>query len=405
MNPKKRARLALAALSGALALVATGAATAAASSIVYTKDGNVWISSPDGASTRQLTTTGEWHSPTQADDGTIAAVHGAFSPISIMNGYGQNLRTVRTPGGAATSNGGVFPQQPMNLAFSPDGSKIAYDYAAVSCPPASSCGTRTSTFYTWSDRETPVEEFGNQFGRFETSWITNSRALGFGGYGEQVNIDDLGGGDHSSVHWFDDSDVFADDTDLADGELSPQRDRLAVIRGYGAGMHIVVYKVSGDPATSIPPAPRAACLIEDANPTFQNPTWSPDGRQLAYSTNDGVYVVDLPTVEPGDCSGARSSETPTFPGALEPDWGPANVLTGNPPANPSDPSNPSNPSDPSNPSGPADPGTAACDAATAKVAKAKDKLKQAKESGKERKVKRAKDKLKQAKQVKKEACA
>jgi hypothetical protein len=49
------------------------AAQASADSIVYLKDGNVWLSAPDGSQARQLTTGGRWASPSQADDGTIVA--------------------------------------------------------------------------------------------------------------------------------------------------------------------------------------------------------------------------------------------------------------------------------------------------------------------------------------------
>ena len=51
-------------------------AVANADSIVYIDQGNVWSAPPDGSRKVQLTTGGRWHSPTQADDGTIAAVQG-----------------------------------------------------------------------------------------------------------------------------------------------------------------------------------------------------------------------------------------------------------------------------------------------------------------------------------------
>jgi hypothetical protein len=55
-----------------LALAAT-AATASASSIVYVKAGDVWLSSPDGAKSYRVTYDGGYQSPSQADDGTIVA--------------------------------------------------------------------------------------------------------------------------------------------------------------------------------------------------------------------------------------------------------------------------------------------------------------------------------------------
>ena len=60
----------------AAAALAVCAAPASADSIVYLKDGNVWLSAPDGSQARQLTTGGRWASPSQADDGTIVAADG-----------------------------------------------------------------------------------------------------------------------------------------------------------------------------------------------------------------------------------------------------------------------------------------------------------------------------------------
>jgi hypothetical protein len=50
------------------------AATASAHSIVYIKDGNVWLTSPDAAKQYQVTCDGGYASPSQADDGTIVAL-------------------------------------------------------------------------------------------------------------------------------------------------------------------------------------------------------------------------------------------------------------------------------------------------------------------------------------------
>src|SRR6476661_7389853 len=66
----------VAALASACAL-AVSAGPADASSIVYTKDSNVWITTPDGSYQKAVTTDGtssnRYQSPAQADDGTIVA--------------------------------------------------------------------------------------------------------------------------------------------------------------------------------------------------------------------------------------------------------------------------------------------------------------------------------------------
>src|SRR4051812_18633821 len=103
-------------LAGLALLIAP--AVANADSIVYIDQGNVWSASPDGARKVQLTTGGQWHSPTQADDGTIAAVQGT-GPITVMARDGRVLHTITTPT-TKSGDGGTFAPRPVNLSFSPD---------------------------------------------------------------------------------------------------------------------------------------------------------------------------------------------------------------------------------------------------------------------------------------------
>src|SRR3954447_9679496 len=176
----------------ALLILLAAPAVARADSIVYIDQGNVWSARPDGSGRVQLTTGGGWHSPTQSDDGTVAAVQGT-GPIVVMARDGRPLHTIATHE-ARSGDGGTFAPRPVELAFSPDGTKIAYAYVANSCPVASSCGTiQRSVFYTEANvtEATPHTVYGNQFSVSSPSWVTNSRTLVSGGYGSQVAIDDL----------------------------------------------------------------------------------------------------------------------------------------------------------------------------------------------------------------------
>src|SRR3954469_19301978 len=97
-------------LAAGLAALALPAA-AHADSIVYIDQGNVWSASPDGARKVQLTTGGGWHSPTQADDGTVAAVQGT-GPIVVMARDGRPLHTVTTAP-QRSADGGTFAARPV----------------------------------------------------------------------------------------------------------------------------------------------------------------------------------------------------------------------------------------------------------------------------------------------------
>lgn len=304
---------AAAALSAVAALCAP--AVASADSIVYIDGGNVWSASPDGAHKVQLTDGGDWHSPTQADDGTIAAVKGALGPIRIMARDGRPLREITTET-ARTGNGGTFAPRPVDLSFSPDGSKIAYAYVAMSCPPGSTCTDQQATFYTRADvaQATPQSEWGNQGGASDPEWITNDRALVQSA--SHVDIDPLGGGDYSYTKWV------VGGKDFGDPELSRDGKRLATTFDYGANKIIAFYVVNGDPRTELPPAlPTAVCNTEGGDEKAADPSWSPDSSSVAFQDRDGINVVRFSAFNTDGCAVA-SHHVLSATGAT-PDWGPA----------------------------------------------------------------------------------
>jgi hypothetical protein len=300
-------------IAGLLLLAAPAAAQA--DSIVYIDQGNVWSARPDGSAKVQLTTGGDWHSSTQADDGTVAAVQGT-GPIVVMARDGRQLRTIATPE-ARSGDGGTFAPRPVELSFSPDGTKIAYAYVANSCPVGSTCGTiQRSTLYTSATGETPVSTYGNQFGVSDPEWVTNSRTLVFGGYGSQVSIDDLGPGDYSQKPWM------TPDFDMGDGEATRDGKRLAVTYDYGANKKLAFFAVTGDLKTETPPAyPDAACSTTSGDAQYADPSWSPDGSGVAFQSSSGIEVARFGAFGAGLCTISGSSVL-TATGS-EPDWGPA----------------------------------------------------------------------------------
>lgn len=313
---------ALAASALSLGLVST----ASADSIVYVKDGNVWIAKPDGSSqyqvTRDGTTAQPYRSPSQADDGTIAASFGSY--IVRMRQNGSVLNRMDPPP-LTNSVGSPVDGVPDSVAISPDGARIVYTLVSYECPiggPA--CGARPVTAITPADHMAPT---GNLY-TSGSSWVTNTRILTFAGYQHQVNTYDVGAAE--DVHWFDDEELTdgGASTDQSDGEVNRQGTYVATIRGYGNDRTVMWLRIRGDVQTGsraagtlLPPDPDVGC-VTTATSDIAGPTWSPSGTALAWYEEGAIHVWD----DVVRCAGASSK--PVIPGGSEPDWGPADVNPG-----------------------------------------------------------------------------
>jgi hypothetical protein len=310
---------------GLLALAVTAAALAApaaanADSIVFVKDSNVWLVAPDGSKLTQVTTDGDYASPylspSQADDGTIAVSKG--TKILRLQQNGELIKELDPPA-LMDSVSHPIDGVPVNVAISPDGTKIAYTFASYSCPIGADCGARTATGYMAADGLTPVEQFSGHLYTRNPSWVNNTRTLSSAGFLHQINTHDLGPGT-TDVHWFDDMDLVGQEnsTDLDDAELNRQGDLLAAIRGYGEDKRVLTVKV-----TAPPPALPALMCLTGANPKMDGPSWAPDGRRMVVGTDFGLEISNAHPETDAECPGWAFKEF--IAGGTEPDWGPADV--------------------------------------------------------------------------------
>jgi WD40 repeat protein len=302
-------------------------AAAHADSIVYSKSGGVWAARPDGSGARKIAS-GYAH-PTQANDGTILAMDGnRFVRLSRSGRVLAKFNSVMTG-----LPGGIDAVGPFDPVISPDGTKVAYWIGMYS---------------TWHDGRNDID--WNHTGSV-VIWqdARNGRILGTTHYYEDPSWfpDSTGGllfdennvltaqvvaaavgADHNHIkQWFDDYSTMPGDEEypkgVTAGELSPQLDRLAMLRAGthagnggladGQGNMIATY------AVKLPDPPVMECRLTGATGgTFGRPSWSPDGSSLTWQEGDGVWAMAI---------GHRCEGKPklVIPGATEPDWGPAGV--------------------------------------------------------------------------------
>ena len=110
----------------AATIVLAGAASAAADSIAYVKDGNVWLSTSDASRESQVTSTGGYPDVSQADDGTMIALTGVRP--HRLDRQGKVLADFDTPVSDTRPAGSRVFFGPFDPAVSPNGSKLAYSY-------------------------------------------------------------------------------------------------------------------------------------------------------------------------------------------------------------------------------------------------------------------------------------
>ena len=286
-------------------------------SIVFIKNHNVWLANGNGTGQFQVTTDGTYEtpylSPSQSDNGIIAAGHGPHIVRMTQNGTVLNLMDPKPlPGSAGSPIDGAA----QDVAISPDGTKIAYTLYTYSCPVGGpECMVRYASAVTDAGGLTPYQTYGATY-LSTPSWIGNARTLQSGGYGSHMKLKDLAGAEQV---WFNDDDYADPSTDLGDGEVSPDGHWLAAVRGYGSGEHIIWYAVSGDPFSGPAPAVPSPACITGQQEGFADPTWAPDSNALAWQEPDGIWLKNDPVV----CDSPQPQLL--IPGGSEPDWSAAPV--------------------------------------------------------------------------------
>src|SRR3954453_5407578 len=117
---KRLGSLVLAALT--LAIVPA----AHAAPIPYVKDGDIWLTTPDGARQVRVTNDGGYSFASQADDGTLIGLHG--QRLRRLDRAGTLLADFTTPVSDVPADAAFTSLGPIDPQISPDGTKVAYGY-------------------------------------------------------------------------------------------------------------------------------------------------------------------------------------------------------------------------------------------------------------------------------------
>jgi hypothetical protein len=291
----------LATLAAALAV----AGSAHASSIVFIRGGDIFLTTPDGSRELQVTQGGDFNDVTQADDGRIFATE----PPGILYSFSPGGRLLAGPAGTGHT---------LDIDVNPSGTKIAFWYLT-------SGGER----YTVMNSDgSPAPEWDDQNGCYPT-WITDDLTLdsNCAGY---IGTTEAGPGGWQN--WFS-----APDGRKHSSAITRAQDRLVVVwRDYdGVGPWKIYYYSNSatpprdgglePPPESEQPTPRCVGDFGDVEPS--HPSFSPDGTQIAWEFPQGIEIAPVLDIE--TCS--RPAGGFAIPGAKSPDFGPADVPEAQPP--------------------------------------------------------------------------
>jgi WD40-like Beta Propeller Repeat len=335
----------IAALAAALFL--TVAAPAAADSIAYVKDGNVWLATPDGGRQVQVTSSGGYSYVSQADDGTMIALAGErLHKLSRSGGVLADFATYVTDGAPQSGPLNEF-HGPFEPTISPDGRLVAFEWfnesyendpscSPSSVPPCYVLSSRQGVGITYSDRHTGPAEFGVMTGWIYPHWVSNGTLLR--SYANSALNDDSvfnevgpGLGDDRLDRWFYDQ---QGGQTVKDVEMSRDGSAVAGIVGQGDD-RLRIYRPTADPFGAPDwnhtpfyqgNQPVVQPCYEYTGPVggrFEGVSFAPDGRQLAYGVGNGIWVTNVPDLA-GGCAQA-SENALRIPGGRFPDWGPADV--------------------------------------------------------------------------------
>jgi hypothetical protein len=309
---------ALAALTSVLAALVL-AAPAGADSLVFIRDSNVWLSNAGGSGQYQVTLDGSpgspYSSPSQADDGTIVALRtpsGGRAQIWRMHQNGGLVgQPINTP---APGTGAI------DARVSPDGQLVAYWFVTeVSTGTCLYCFDVSSrALISHVDRFTKPDEVGTPNTGSLPSWMSNDMLLLSNGNATQWYYKL---GTPEAAEWWGDTDNCGcvNPIGLTDGEVSRDGQRIALVRG-DSNETIWLYQANGAPPAT--PTPRCGFTGPNGGKFF-GPTWSQDGRTLAWQEGNGIWSAQIP-----DFPACPSGSSLIVAGGSEPDFGPAAVNPG-----------------------------------------------------------------------------
>jgi hypothetical protein len=327
-----------------LGIVAPAARAASPGGIVYARNYNVWITSPDGSNVRQLTFDGTaaspWIDPSMSVHGTVFAIRNRSRRIgSVVN----TSSTIYRMNQAGRIVGRITPLQYDSrddsvtrglgitaIAASPTGDQVAYQQSWL-CPDAVHPGFQTYCSYVdvaYSDGSDDATVGNRASLRFmETPSWANANTLLLANRAFGISYYRYGANSRATPHaWFGYGNVDDEyDADLTRGRLALVG-RFDTANGPVDGLQLLAVDAH------LPAKPTPKCLLTGPAGRYQDPSWSPDGGWLTWAESDGdhtapeapaegVWVAKIAFARNGCAVTTAGGRAPIVPDGETPEWG------------------------------------------------------------------------------------
>jgi hypothetical protein len=331
-------------LVAAVLAAAVCAAPASADSIVYLKDGAVWIANADGSGARAFTLAPfHWAWPSEADDGTVVVAggngHGPYgdagSDLYRFAPDGNQIGDpIPTPGTYYDLN--CPTTAPWSVRVSPDASKIAYSTVLCATSDFTTLWTpSTATGLSWPNQNNGVGDEDYE----QPAWIDSTHYMASHAgppiYSSQARwyVQDTS---HSpyGTGWTEDAGFTGTG---GQGLVSRQGTTFAIFEDdaadYVDGLprHVTVWLYAAPSLTQALTTgwgdPKCKAVLDAAhttNPFRLSPSFSPDGTKLLWGDDLGVEVASVANLT-ADGAGHCTAVTPhlLIAGGAQPFYGKA----------------------------------------------------------------------------------
>ena len=313
-------RTAVAPVLASLALVAA-AGPASAANVVYTKDQNVFVTSPDGGIQRQITTNGAvdaaYRSPSEQLGGTIVA------PKSDKFFWLFNLDGSSAGGPWTAFAMNSCSTSPIAAQVAPDSRLIVYTFIHSTICVGGSASPHFETTFANADSPTADGLYPEYDNYTEPRWIPGTNLAGM----ISSDGDTIAAQNGASLQAFL---VTDDNEEFQSFDVHPNaRDLVIVTTADGATSGPGTLSVWHNDGTPPVGSGQLGCVSPDAVDWDSKPRWSPDGSMITWATSQGVWVSPAPQ----GASGQPCSLQPRLiaAGGSDPDWGAADLPAPPPP--------------------------------------------------------------------------